>query len=81
MYESKAASDALVNLEVIAIDALSGKFQNANGDFTVSRKPDEQMAFDLLHSEPYHKEKMMVMKPINEFYQNLKQRKNDRLIT
>ena len=32
------------------------------------------MAIDLLHSERYHKEEMIVMKPINEFYQNLEQR-------
>lgn len=73
IYESKAASDALVNLEVVAINVMSGKCQDANGDVTASSKADKQMAIDLLHSEPHHKEKMIVMKPINEFYQNLEQ--------
>lgn len=74
IYESKAASDALVNLEVVAINVMSGKFQDANGDFTAPSKADKQMAIDLLHSERYHKEEMIVMKPIDEFYQNLEQR-------
>ena len=74
IYLSQKASDAPVSLEVIAMNAIKGKFQDAKGNFTISGKPDKKMALELLHSDQYHKEKIVVMEPISAFYNKLELR-------
>jgi PAS domain S-box-containing protein len=64
---AKRNSDALVNLEEEAFNAIEGRFKDARGDYTVVGKPDRQRAITLLHSDEYHAAKQQIMRPINDF--------------
>jgi len=74
LEESQRNSDQLVNLERIAMNAIKGQYLDAKGNFSIIAKPDKKIAVDMLYSEKYHKAKMSIMKPINQFYEKLDQR-------
>ena len=42
IYLSQKASDAPVSLEVIAMNAMKEKFQDAKGNFTIPGEPDKK---------------------------------------
>ncbi len=68
ILEAKQASDALVELETIAMNAVRGKFRDAEGEFSITGEPDLEMARTLLHGEKYHQSKSQIMKPIDDFF-------------
>lgn len=69
LKEAQNNSDALVNLEVKAMNAVKGLFQNPNtGQYSVRSEPDTGMVAKLLHSKQYHVEKAKIMKPIDGFF-------------
>ncbi|MBV8156152.1 MAG: HAMP domain-containing protein [Dyella sp.] len=72
--EAKRNSDALVHAEVIAMNAVKGKFEDGKGGFTVSKEPDLEMARKLTHDRDYHVNKAKIMKPIDEFFGMLDER-------
>src|SRR5579872_1160870 len=72
LEEAKKRSDALVQLEVRAMDAVKGKG-------TTNGKPDLKLASDLLYSEDYHKAKASVMEPVDKFFGAIGQRTADRV--
>lgn len=74
LKQAKANSDGLVNLEVKAMNAVKGKFQDANGQYTVSAEPDFALARNIMHSPEYHKFKAEIMQPIDDFFVLLDQR-------
>ena len=74
LKEAQNNSDALVGLEVKAMNAVKGRFDDGSGSYNIRREPDMKMARDLLHSEQYHREKAKIMAPIDEFFQQLEQR-------
>ncbi|EKF9564178.1 methyl-accepting chemotaxis protein [Vibrio cholerae] len=74
LKEAQNNSDALVNMEVKAMNAVKGLFPDASGNYTVKGDPDVNMAVQLLHSEEYHREKAKIMAPIDRFFQELETR-------
>ena len=76
LKEAQNNSDALVGLEVKAMNAVKGKFDNGSGDYTQSGEPDFKMARELVHSPKYHQEKAKIMAPIAEFINELRNRTN-----
>ncbi|GLQ71846.1 methyl-accepting chemotaxis protein [Vibrio penaeicida] len=75
LKEAQSNSDALVNLEVKAMNAVKGIFLDPNsGQYTVKGDPDTSMAAELLHSKTYHVEKAKIMKPIDGFFSELEAR-------
>lgn len=75
LKEAQGNSDALVNLEVKAMNAVKGLFPDpATGNYTVKGQPDLAMAAELLHSKKYHVEKAKIMAPIDEFFSALETR-------
>ncbi|NVD06452.1 methyl-accepting chemotaxis protein [Vibrio sp. JPW-9-11-11] len=74
LEEAQNNSDALVNMEVRAMNAVKGRFPDASGNYTVRGTPDNQMAVELLHSKQYHQEKAKIMAPIDEFFTALETR-------
>ncbi|WP_337912959.1 methyl-accepting chemotaxis protein [Vibrio cholerae] len=74
LKEAQNNSDALVNMEVKAMNAVKGLFPDASGNYTVKGEPDVNMAVQLLHSEEYHREKAKIMAPIDRFFQELEAR-------
>jgi len=68
LKEAKAKSDDLAQLEIEAINAVKGRFADAQGNYTVNAEPDLALARTLLHSPQYHVFKARVMEPIDDFF-------------
>lgn len=76
---SQENSDALVKLEQSAFNAMKGKHQNAQGEFVLSPKANQQFAIELLHSNEYHRAKAAIMFPINNIYAALDERSKQQI--
>ena len=76
LSEAQANSDGLVNLEVEAMNAVKGLFDDGAGNYTVRGEPDFARARELMHSPQYHKFKADIMGPIDEFFVALEVRTN-----
>lgn len=76
LKEAQANSDGLVNMEVKAMNAVKGLYPDSNGNYTVRKEPDRNMAISLLHSNEYHQEKAKIMAPIDKFFIELENRTN-----
>lgn len=74
LNEAKNNSDALVNLEVEAMNAVKGKFKDAQGGYTKQGTPDLALAVKLLHSPAYHQAKAAIVKPVDAFFTALDKR-------
>ncbi len=73
--QAQANSDALVALEVKAMNAVKGIFLDpTSGKYSVRGEPDLALASELLHSPAYHREKAKIMAPIDQFFSALDQR-------
>ncbi|RKZ65423.1 MAG: hypothetical protein DRQ48_11635, partial [Gammaproteobacteria bacterium] len=64
---AEANSNELVDMEVEAFNAMEGRFRDNNGEYTVLKEPNQELAIKLLHSEEYHRAKHIIMLPIDEF--------------
>ena len=74
LTDAKNNSDALVKTEVIAMNAVKGKFGDGHGNFTVQKEPDLELARRLMHDQNYHSNKAKVLRPVNEFFAMLDER-------
>jgi methyl-accepting chemotaxis protein len=74
LKQAQQNSDALVNMEVKAMNAVKGLYPDSSGNYTVRGEPDREMAAQLLHSKAYHREKAKIMAPIDKFFSRLEQR-------
>ena len=74
LSEAKKESDDLINLENIAMNAVKGLYEDANGRFSIKRAPDLEMARNILHGDAYHKSKAKIMQAIEEFHILLQKR-------
>ena len=73
--EAQQNSNALVAIELKAMNAVKGIFLDPNTQaYTVKGDPNIVMARELLHSEQYHKEKVKIMTPIDNFFSALDKR-------
>jgi PAS domain S-box-containing protein len=80
LYKSQQESDDLTNLEAKAMNAIKGIFQDEDGEFTIFARPDFALAREIMHSDEYHRAKIAIMKPLNEFYQAFENRTKKRVI-
>ena len=75
LEQAQQNSDALVALEVKAMNAVKGIFMDPNTQtYSVKGEPNLAMARELLHSDQYHREKAKIMQPIDEFFTALDKR-------
>lgn len=73
--EAQQNSNALVAIELKAMNAVKGIFLDPNTQaYTVKGDPNIVMARELLYSEQYHKEKVKIMTPIDNFFSALDKR-------
>lgn len=79
LYESQKESDDLTNLETKAMNAIKGIFQDRNGKYTIKKEPDFALARKIMHGEQYHRAKIAIMKPLNEFYKAFETRTQKRV--
>lgn len=76
LEKAKEFSDELVSMEIEAMNAVKGRFKDANGDYTVVGEPNLTMAASILHSEKYHQAKAKIVQPVDEFLTELNLRVN-----
>ena len=74
LREAQANSDGLVALEVEAMNAVKGLFQDADGNYTIQAKPNLRLARDIMHSRQYHIYKGAIMAPVQQFLEALEER-------
>jgi PAS domain S-box-containing protein len=74
LRESKRSSDALVELEQLAMNAVKGVYRDAAGQFSLRGQPNPAYAITTLHGDEYHLKKARIMAPIREFQILLDQR-------
>ncbi len=73
LAEANRNSDALVDTEVVAMNAVKGLVRDASGKF-VKGQPDMQQMIRLMHDDSYHSNKASIMRPIDEFFAMMDQR-------
>lgn len=71
LQRSEDESNILVELETRAMNAMVGLYQDAAGAYSVRDDPDQQTAIELLHGDEYHREKALIMSPLNELFVEL----------
>jgi methyl-accepting chemotaxis protein len=74
LEESKKASNALVKLEVKAMNAVKGLFDDGNGNYTVRGTPDRDLGLSLVYSDDYMAAVAGIMRPVNEFFELMEAR-------
>ncbi|MGB5918094.1 sensor histidine kinase, partial [Arcobacter sp.] len=79
LFASQNESDDLTNLEHKAMNAVKGIFEDENGNFTIKGKPDFKLARELMHSDEYHKAKIRIMQPLDNFYKAFEKRTQERV--
>jgi len=82
LRQAQANSDGLVDLEVVAMNAVKGKFRPENSkDFTIEKSPDLAFAQKLMFSPEYHQYKAEIMRPVDDFYELLETRIEQEIAT
>ncbi len=67
-------SNKLVFTEEAAFNAVKGIFDDGSGRFNVKKKPDINLAKELVFGSQYYSDKNSIMKPIEEFIQLIDKR-------
>lgn len=60
-------SNALVSIEIRAMNMRDGKYDDGSGAYAIKRKPDLPLAMQLVFGDEYMKKKARIMKPLQEF--------------
>ena len=79
LFASQNESDDLTKLEHRAMNAVKGIFQDSKGEFTIKGKADFKLARELMHSDDYHKAKIRIMEPLDNFYKAFEKRTQERV--
>ncbi len=74
LFISQNESDDLTNLELKAMNAIKGIFQDKDGNYTIKAKPDFTLAREIMHSNAYHLAKIRIMEPLDRFYKAFENR-------
>ncbi|HHD79047.1 MAG TPA: response regulator, partial [Epsilonproteobacteria bacterium] len=77
LSKSQEQSDTLVHLEEVAMHAVEGYCKDSNGSYTRKCKPDFSLARKIMHSNEYHQSKVLIMNPINKFFESFERRTNN----
>lgn len=76
LQEAEENSNLLVKLEIKAMNAVKGIFQDESGNYTKRAEPDLKLAKKLFYGEAYHKETAKIMSLIDEFVWMVEERTN-----
>ena len=74
LSEAQAQSNALVKIETAAMNMVKGLYDDGQGNFTVKREPDMELARTMMHGADYHAIKAKIMKPVDDFLTELDRR-------
>ncbi|MBS0605057.1 MAG: adenylate/guanylate cyclase domain-containing protein [Verrucomicrobia bacterium] len=71
LHEAQDKSDQLARMEIAAINAMEGNFDDGSGKYTRHGPPDPQLAKDLVFGDEYMQMKKEIMTPILQFFENV----------
>lgn len=74
LLEAENKSNQLAELEIKAMNAVEGLYEDATGNYTIKGNPDPQLAKKLLFNEEYIQAKALVMEPIRQFFEEVDKR-------
>ncbi len=66
LKEAEDKANALVTTEIIAINAVKGRYDNGNGEYVIQKEPDLDMARRIMFDKKYHDDKLLIMKPVHD---------------
>lgn len=72
--KANSLSNALIALEVEAMNAVRGVFKDSRGEYTVHSSPDREKAIELVFGRDYQQETAKIMAPLDQFAQKLNAR-------
>jgi PAS domain S-box-containing protein len=72
--EAKKQSDALAELETMAMNAVKGRFKDDKGSFSVTGPPDLELARKILNGDNYLQIKSQIMCELDKFFILMDQR-------
>lgn len=79
LTQAQNSSDRLVNTEIIAFNAMQGRFADKSEQFTIKKTPDREFAQRILSDKQYHQDKATIMQGIDTFYQMIADRTEKQL--
>jgi methyl-accepting chemotaxis protein len=71
LEEAERNSNELVNLEVMAMDAVEGRISAEAKAIMLPEEADDAFARRIMHDDRYHKSKALIMKSIDSFLEKL----------
>ena len=78
LNEAHRQSDALIDLENVAYNAMIGRYRvDAWSEFSIVGAPNQTLAMGLVHGSKYHHWKGKIMRPIDQFAQQASRRVSD----
>lgn len=81
LSRAKNASDRLARLELVAIHAAKGEYDDGTETFSIKKKPNEKLATQLLNDKAYLDLKLQVVKPISDVIEMISVRVNTDVMT
>ena len=79
LSEAKVLSDKLIRMEIEAFNAMKGLFKGRDDKYSVTGKPNSELARKIVHGHNYHQEKAKIMGKINAFFIFLEARTSNEL--
>lgn len=74
LLDAENKSYSLAQTETKAMNAIEGKYEDKQGNYTTPGKPNQQLAQQLLFNEEYMEAKALVMLPIHKFFEQVNTR-------
>ncbi|KTD24478.1 MULTISPECIES: adenylate/guanylate cyclase domain-containing protein [Legionella] len=74
LRQAQESSNALAAIEIKAMNAAEGKFDNGTGQYTLQGEPDKKLAINLVFGKEYMEAKAKIMAPIQLFIEKVIER-------
>jgi len=74
LAQAQARSNILAEIEIEAMNALKGKYDDGSGTYLIKGKPNRQLAEQLVFGDEYMVKKFYIMAPIQTFFNDVDHR-------
>lgn len=74
LTEVENRSNELVKLEIKAMNMVEGKYQDKEGNYTITGRPNLKLAQNLVFGEEYTNAKLNIMQPLQAFFTQVNRR-------
>ncbi len=78
LRQAEDESNALAKLEIEAMNAIEGKFDDGTGNYSVHGTPNSELAKKIVFGQAYLEQKRKIMKPLQEFFNKVDLRTDQR---